>query len=169
MILMTGGSKSGKSNYALLKAADFKNRAFIATAEAFDDEMKDRIQKHQVERSSEYTTYEEPIEVISCLEKIGEQHDVIILDCVTVWIGNLLHQFDGDTEKINQYYNALLDVSDKITSELIIVTNEVGMGIVPDNPLSRKFRDLAGMLNQKLAKVAKEAYLLVSGVPIKIK
>jgi adenosylcobinamide kinase / adenosylcobinamide-phosphate guanylyltransferase len=169
MILMTGGSKSGKSSYALLKATDYKKRAFIATAEAFDDEMKDRIQKHQIERSLEYTTYEEPIEVISCLKKIGNMYDVIILDCVTVWIGNLLYRFDGDTEKINQYYDELLSISTEITSELIIVTNEVGMGIVPDNPLSRKFRDLAGMLNQKLAIIADEAYLLVSGIPMKIK
>ena len=169
MILMTGGSKSGKSSYALLKAAEYKKRAFIATAVAFDDEMKDRIQKHRLERSSEYTTYEEPIEIISCLKKTGKNHDVIILDCVTVWLGNLLHHFEGDVEKIGHHVDGLINISTEIAAELIIVTNEVGMGIVPDNPLSRKFRDLAGMLNQKLAAAATEVSLQVSGIPVKIK
>lgn len=166
---MTGGSKSGKSNFALLKAAEYNKKAFIATAEAFDLEMEDRIHKHRLERSDDFTTFEHPIEVISGLEKIGDTYDVIILDCVTVWLGNLLHKFEGDIGKINLILDNLIDIVSKIDSELIIVTNEVGMGIVPGNKLSRQFRDLAGMLNQKLAQVATEVYFLVSGIPVKIK
>ena len=88
---------------------------------------------------------------------------------MTVWLGNLLHHFEGDVEKIGHHVDGLINISTEIAAELIIVTNEVGMGIVPDNPLSRKFRDLAGMLNQKLAAAATEVSLQVSGIPVKIK
>jgi adenosylcobinamide kinase/adenosylcobinamide-phosphate guanylyltransferase len=168
IILITGGARSGKSKFALGLAAPFNKKVFLATAQPFDQEMKVRIQRHQNERGNSFETYEEPLEIAQVIKKIPPHTDLILIDCLTVWLGNLLHKFaekDGDYRQITEFYKTVQIPP----CNLIIVTNEVGLGIIPDNQLSRRFCDQAGFLNQKIASLADHVYLLVSGVPVKIK
>jgi len=167
-IFITGGSRSGKSSYALKTAKTYSKRGFIATAIPFDDEMKERIKKHKIERGKKYSTVEEPYDLIKAITKLENNVDVIIFDCISVWLGNLLFKH-GETEnnfiELNSFYKKIKNLK----CDIIIVTNEVGMGIIPENKLARHYRDIAGFVNQKLAKFADEVIFMVSGIPIKIK
>lgn len=163
-----GGARSGKSLFALQKASALPgSKAYIATAQALDDEMKERIEKHKKERTEEWMTFEEPLNISALIKDIQGKYDVILLDCLTLWLSNLmLNNFDTNKE-IERLINALRLTPN--APHMFIVSNEVGMGIVPDNELSRRFRDLSGYLNQKVAEIADEAYLVTAGIPIKIK
>ncbi|MCP4296772.1 MAG: bifunctional adenosylcobinamide kinase/adenosylcobinamide-phosphate guanylyltransferase [Proteobacteria bacterium] len=166
--LVTGGSRSGKSTFALSLAEPFSNKAFLATAQAFDKEMETRILRHQKEREDRFRTIEEPIEIANVIQRIHQTNEIMIIDCLTVWLGNLMHKFsdvEGDYSQIKELYRVL----EEPPCDLIIVTNEVGLGIIPSNELSRKFRDYAGLLNQKVASLSDDVYLTVSGIPVKIK
>ncbi len=166
--LITGGSRSGKSLYALKLAESYKQKIFIATAQAMDDEMKARILIHQKERGESYQTIEEPLEIAGAIRSINDSTSVIILDCLTVWLGNLLFHLENKqdrSERINDFIKTLKSPP----CDILIVTNEVGMGIVPEKELSRQFRDDAGSLNQQVAKLADEVIMMVSGIPLKIK
>jgi adenosylcobinamide kinase/adenosylcobinamide-phosphate guanylyltransferase len=176
-----GGARSGKSSFALNLANNYTfakegvrggdivshtpKRAYIATAQALDDEMKERIEKHKKERPEEWMTFEEPLNIPALIKDLQDKYDVILLDCLTLWLSNLLFSNRAVEEDIKYFCSSLVTCH----SSLFIVSNEVGMGIVPDNELSRRFRDLAGYLNQNVAEIADEAYLVTAGIPIKIK
>ena len=182
IILITGGAKSGKSNYALSLGKDISEKYFLATAVPIDEEMKDRINRHKIERGNLYKTLEEPYnlpETIIHLEKelISSNNCFIILDCITVWLGNLFHKYSVSPEKDNDiindkieiFINSLKRFKKNVKGSLIIISNEIGCGIVPGDEISRRFRDIAGILNQKLGEVSNEVVLCVSGIPVKIK
>ena len=156
VIYVTGGARSGKSSFALQCAGRFRNKAFLATAEAFDDEMQARIAKHREERGGVYTTFEEPVDIDVTLRFLPDNIDVAVVDCLTVWAGNLLHKL-GLQEAIMSHVDRLLAVLQNPPCSVILVSNEVGMGIVPENAMAREFRDIAGIINQKVAGVATEA------------
>ncbi len=161
-----GGARSGKSGFAEKNAVSFKGeRAYIATATALDDEMKERIDKHKKERSGKWDTFEEPVEIAPLIKELSGRYDVILLDCLTLWLSNMFQNeanIEGEIEK-------LTSTLENIKSPIFIVSNETGMGIVPDNPLARKFRDMSGIMNQKVAFVADEVYMVVAGIPMRIK
>jgi adenosylcobinamide kinase/adenosylcobinamide-phosphate guanylyltransferase len=162
-----GGSRSGKSRFALEYARRHtRPLAFIATAEARDDEMRDRVAAHQAERGPEFHTIEEPLQVARTIEESGSRFGAIVVDCLTLWISNLMF---AAAEDPRQQAMALLRVASNSPAVVVLVTNEVGCGIVPDNALARQFRDLAGTINQLAASAAVEAYWMMFGVPMRIK
>jgi adenosylcobinamide kinase/adenosylcobinamide-phosphate guanylyltransferase len=168
VILIGGGSRSGKSKEALkrLRAAGAR-LGFIATAQAWDDEMRERINVHRVERGSEVVTWEEPLRVADRLRSEGESYDGIVVDCLTLWLTNLVLQDQG--RDIGGETEDLLDAAASTRSQIILVTNEVGCGIIPENALARRFRDEAGRLNQRAAERASEVYWMVFGIGLRIK
>ncbi|MDP2799153.1 MAG: bifunctional adenosylcobinamide kinase/adenosylcobinamide-phosphate guanylyltransferase [Deltaproteobacteria bacterium] len=168
-ILVTGGCRSGKSRFALDYAnRHFTNRLYLATGQALDEEMKERIKEHQRQRGQDWRTVEEPLNIAGVIEQEAAKAGVILIDCVTLWVSNMLLR-DMPEEEIMHSVGALAEKIHKPLCSFILVTNEVGAGIVPENRLARRFRDLVGMVNQKLAACADEVYWLVSGIPIKIK
>ncbi|HXX33216.1 MAG TPA: bifunctional adenosylcobinamide kinase/adenosylcobinamide-phosphate guanylyltransferase [Thermodesulfobacteriota bacterium] len=169
IILITGGCRSGKSRFALDYANQhFSKKLFLATCEALDEEMAQRIAHHKKMRSPEWETIEEPVEIVDKIRRYGDEVEVILLDCITLWLSNLLMRRKGDSE-IMKEISALIDTLQEKQTSLIFVSNEVGMGIVPADPLSRRFRDLSGMTNQKIAEAADTAIFMVSGIPIFLK
>jgi adenosylcobinamide kinase/adenosylcobinamide-phosphate guanylyltransferase len=167
LILIGGGSRSGKSRYALNLARKSGGRiAFIATARAEDEEMRDRIRRHQEERGPEFTTIEEPVELASRLISEASHFDTFVVDCLTLWLSN--HLLAGEDD-IPQRGRRLIEAAVAIQARVLLVTNEVGCGIVPENALARRFRDLAGALNQDAAAAAVEVYWMVFGIPLKVK
>ena len=168
VIYVTGGARSGKSSFALRLASRYEKKVFLATAEPFDDEMKSRIGKHREERGDQFITIEEPLYPEQALLNLPPGSEVVLLDCLTVWAGNLMHCFEDEGE-INNRIDCLLEVLRQPPCDIILVSNEVGMGIVPENAMARRFRDIAGIVNQKVASRATEAYLLCSGLPVRLK
>lgn len=172
IIFITGGARSGKSSLALSAASNIKGvKAYIATAESLDEEMEKRIEKHKKDRGLGWTTFEEPLKVVEILQKTANDYDVVLLDCLTLWISNLIHAGVGIQEHIDALIETLMKCKNNSenSSAIIIVSNEVGMGIVPGNEMARSFRDWAGILNQSVASIADEVYMTVSGIPLKIK
>ena len=169
--LITGGTRSGKSYFAVQQALTRRdnNRYFIATAVAFDDEMNERIKKHKDERADNFTTIEAPYDVSSAIESIPDNASIILIDCLTVWIGNLMYRFDADPQKITDEINIVIAALQKKQVDCICVTNEVGMGIVPENKEARFFRDIAGMVNRSIASIAGEVVICICGIPHRIK
>jgi adenosylcobinamide kinase/adenosylcobinamide-phosphate guanylyltransferase len=167
IIFVAGGARSGKSRFALAGASEMPGtKAFIATAEETDEEMRERIERHRRDRSSMWDTYEEPLRVAGLLREIDGKYGVIVLDCLTLWMSNILQSgldCDAEVEGLIASIRALR------SSSAYIVSNEVGMGIVPVNELARKFRDTAGFLNQRVAAISDEAYLIVAGLPVRMK
>jgi adenosylcobinamide kinase/adenosylcobinamide-phosphate guanylyltransferase len=168
IIFVTGGARSGKSRFALENALLVSGKkAFVATAEATDAEMRQRIEKHRLDRGNICDTFEEPFGISDLLKELDGSYRVVIIDCLTLWMANLIWRNANIDEEVEKFIYTLRDVrGDTLIS---IVSNEVGMGIVPENETARKYRDLAGFLNQKVAAVADEVYLAVSGIPVKIK
>jgi len=164
-----GGARSGKSSFVLNEVSEMKgSKAYIATAEALDDEMKYRIQQHKDDRGQGWSNYEEPVNVAELISKIKDKYEIVVLDCLTLWLSNVMNKPDKPEDSINLFIQTLKNLDDTGLS-LYIVSNDVGMGIVPENPLAREFRDLTGFLNQKVAEVADEVYMVTAGIPIKIK
>jgi adenosylcobinamide kinase/adenosylcobinamide-phosphate guanylyltransferase len=159
-VLITGGVKSGKSRRALQLAADFApDRWFLATATAFDDEMRARIARHRAERTaSSFTTIEEPIDIDTVL------HERMVLDCIPMWLNNLFFaQREADWE-------AILDrLIIAMPLDIIIVTNETGMGVIPADPMSRRYGMVLGMANARLAAAVDRVELMVAGLPLRVK
>lgn len=174
---ITGGARSGKSSFALKEASKIRGqKAYIATAEALDGEMKDRIEKHKLERGDEWSTYEEQIRVTDVLVELKGKYGAVLLDCLTLWLSNVLlraemggQEHQSPEDSINEFVNSLNGLTSAGGYDLYVVSNEVGMGIVPENKLARKFRDLAGTLNRRVAEIADEVYLVTAGIPLKIK
>jgi len=171
LILILGGARSGKSSFAVARAKKLSSGqpgvVYVATASGLDEEMRRRIERHRKRRPSSWKTIEERKDISKIFAKLGKA-SVVIIDCLTILISNLL--LSGEKEavtlrKIREFFRSLR----KKNLTALIVSNEVGMGIVPENRLGRNFRDIAGQTNQIVAKMADEVYLLEAGIPIKIK
>jgi len=176
LIFITGGARSGKSSFAEKIAIESSREVtYIATAEPLDSEMKYRIQKHKDARPSHWKTYEEPCKVNQLIRCLGRDNRVIIMDCLTLLTSNLLLRKEDkvqDETWQKEILNQITDLAEsayKVRSKVIIVSNEVGMGLVPDNVLGRSFRDVLGKANYIFAGMADEVILMVSGIPLKIK
>ena len=184
IILVTGGARSGKSTFALKRASSAPGaKAYIATAEALDEEMADRIELHQKQRGKEWDTYEEPLRIADLIVEAGGRYCGIVLDCLTLWLSNIMirthnteYGIQATETEIRNFLDALKLFRDSSvhspvseTCSLFLVSNEVGMGIVPENEMARKFRDMAGTLNRTIAETADEVYMVVAGIPLKIK
>lgn len=167
-VLVTGGARSGKSRFAEQMARDFQRVVYLATAEGLDEEMRRRIESHQSYRPPHWTTVEEPLSILPRLSRAAQESDLVLLDCITLWISNLLCRERSDRE-IEGEIEGLAEWTVRQPGRLILVSNEVGAGIVPANPLSRRFRDLTGLANQRLAASATRVYWLVAGIPNRIK
>lgn len=168
IVLVLGGAASGKSEYALGIAGPRGPRAFVATGQGLDEEMAMRIARHRATRSSDWETVEVPIELEPWLLTNGSRYRTILFDCVTLWLSNLI----GARVKEPDIYTrvtACLNVMRATSARVVIVSNELGMGLVPAEPATRGFRDLAGRVNQQIAGVADEVYLVVSGIPLRLK
>ena len=164
--LVIGGARSGKSGFALTSASGIPGRkAYVATAQALDVEMKERIEKHRKERSSDWQTCEEPFALAGLLNKLGMEYDAIIVDCLTLWLSN---QMMNNRDVISEF-EKLLPSIESCRGQLFLVSNEVGMGIVPENAMARRFRDLAGTINRRMAETADTVFLVTAGIPLKIK
>ena len=166
IVLVTGGARSGKSRFALERAATLGSpRLFVATAEARDDEMKARIARHRAERGRRWRTVEEPRRLAAVVRR--HSAPVLLIDCLTLWLANVMGD-DARRDVAPQIENLVAALSLR-RSAVVMVTNEVGLGIVPDNPLGRAFRDAAGFMNQRVASLADEVVLLVAGQALRIK
>src|SRR3989338_1470864 len=169
LILVLGGSRSGKSSYAVELAKSFKKRAaFIATCAFLDKEMTERIKKHRRSRPKQWKLIEEPRDIQRVLIEIQKKYDVVIVDCMGFWISNFLID-NLKNEEIEKKIGGLLASISKINVTTILVSNEVGGGIVPDNLLARRFRDLVGLANQMIAKKADDVIFMQAGIPLIIK
>lgn len=163
-----GGARSGKSTYAIKLAQGYKKVAFIATGEALDKEMRERIRLHKKARPAHWQTFEENKDVVALLKKIGVAFECIIIDCLTLLISNLI--LEEDKQKvIENKINGMIKYLKKNKGRAIIISNEVGLGIVPENKLARDFRDIAGKTNQIVAKESDKVFFMVSGIPLKLK
>jgi adenosylcobinamide kinase/adenosylcobinamide-phosphate guanylyltransferase len=166
--LIVGGARSGKSTYATLLAKKHTKVAFIATAQALDGEMKERIRLHSSARPKNWKTFEEAKNLGPLLNKITNGFNCCVIDCLTLLVSNLI--LSGQKEDaIIKKTKEMLIILRKKKAHVIIVSNEVGLGIVPDNALARNFRDIAGKINQIVAHEADEVFFTVSGIPLKIK
>src|ERR1700744_4657406 len=163
IILITGGARSGKSTRAEARVRALGGRpVYIATAEALDGEMRERIAKHRARRGSEWLERETPLELVEALLET-DGGGVRLVDCLTLWLSNLMHA-ERDWEKEARL---LVEALRRQKSPVVLVTNEVGLGIGPDNALARRFRDAAGMLNQMVAEAADEVEFVVAGLPMR--
>ncbi|MEP1443901.1 MAG: bifunctional adenosylcobinamide kinase/adenosylcobinamide-phosphate guanylyltransferase [Hyphomicrobiales bacterium] len=169
--LVLGGARSGKSRYAeqlghdWLTATPDGERLYIATCQAFDNEMSTRIDKHKEQRGDNWTTIEEPFRLSHCLKTEAQKIRFILVDCLTLWLTNhLLAEHD-----IEQEIATLCDTLSKADGNIVLVANEVGLGIVPDNKLARQFRDHAGICNQRVAEVADRVVFIAAGLPLVMK
>lgn len=157
--LITGGVKSGKSSHALLLAREFPEpRRFLATAEAFDGEMTERIARHKTERAGHFITVEEPLDIQDRLQ------ENMILDCIPLWLNNMFH-YDREAS-IESAVGALIA---RLPGNIVIVTNEIGMGFIPADPLSRRYGDILGRINARLAAACDRVILMVSSIAVVIK
>jgi adenosylcobinamide kinase / adenosylcobinamide-phosphate guanylyltransferase len=168
LILVGGGTRSGKSDFALAVARSLgSRRLFIATALAGDDEMRDRIRLHREGRGNDFETVEEPLLIVNVLGQ-NQGHDVVVLDCLTLWLANLL--LDGkDVAEVMRHVEELAMALDRRMGHVVVVTSEVGLGLVPETPLGRLFRDVAGLAHQRLAGLADDVYFGVLGVMLRLK
>jgi len=168
--LLTGGARSGKSTRALeiADAAGAGRRFFIASGEALDDEMAVRIARHKENRSKEFETIEAPLKVAEAIASLDVPAAIAIFDCLTLWVSNLMGSGASDAEILGEA-DRLAKTLTAAPFPVVVVTDEVGMGIVPDNAMSRRYRDLLGWTNQKIAAAADQVILMVAGCSLKVK
>ena len=160
--LVLGGARSGKSRYAEgLVDRHPGRRTYLATAEVLDAEMEARVKAHRDRRDSDWKTVEEPLELAHALKAETEQGAAVLVDCLTLWLGNLL----GKERDVAAAFDGLLESVGQFGGPVVFVSNEVGLGIVPDNALARRFRDLAGTLHQRLAEKADHVVFVTAGLP----
>jgi len=169
-MLVIGGAKSGKSSFAL-EACNSMDRSyiFLATAQAHDKEMEERIRIHRADRNSRWITVEEPVNVTKAIKEHDNRNSVILLDCLTLWLSNLFMRYGDDQEKINFSVEELAVQLSCTRGAVVVVSNEVGCGIVPENSLARKYRDTAGFANQRIAAVSVKVVTVIAGLPVVLK
>jgi adenosylcobinamide kinase/adenosylcobinamide-phosphate guanylyltransferase len=168
LILVLGGAASGKSQAALDLAGQGGPRAFVATGQALDREMKARIEQHQATRSSEWVTAEVPTNVSRWCSENGDRYQTIVIDCLTLWLSNLQRPRLRDLD-VFEATAKMLHAIRATRARVVIVSNELGLGLVPATKMVRAFRDLAGKVNQQVAAEADEVYLTISGIPMRVK
>lgn len=168
IVLVGGGARSGKSTFALTRARELgTRRLFVATARRYDADLSARIDRHRDERGAEFDTVEEPLEVARVLAGAGG-YDVAVVDCLTLWLSN--HLLDGaGPEVVEARVDELAHALSRSPCHVVVVTNEVGMGLHPETALGRTFRDLAGRAHQRLAAVSDEVHLAVMGLLVRLK
>ena len=165
--LVLGGARSGKTAFAeSLAMRSGSKPVYLATAEALDAEMRERVASHQRGRGERFATIEEPIALSDALLVAAREHDVILVDCLTLWITNLLIANQDVAMAVSELGATLVQLK---TARVILVSNEVGLGIVPDNAMARTFRDLAGSAHQRLAEVCDDVYFVIAGLPMTLK
>jgi adenosylcobinamide kinase / adenosylcobinamide-phosphate guanylyltransferase len=161
--LVTGGARSGKTRFALATAGLKEPRHYIATAQLLDDEMRQRATNHRAERGEAWTTIEEPFDASNHLRTM---RGAVVLDCLTLWLSNWMLRDESQLEhRIEELCGGLRDTK----ADVVVITNEVGCSIVPDNTLARRFRDQSGFMNQRIAEISDRVFLMVCGIPIKVK
>jgi len=165
-VLVLGGARSGKTAFAERLAMRGASPAYLATAEALDQEMAERVATHRRSREGRFATIEEPINVCAAIMTAAKQHDVILVDCLTLWITNLLIAGENVAGQVDDLVMTLEQVT---TTRVILVSNEVGLGIVPDNAMARNFRDLAGAAHQRMAEICNDVYFVAAGLPMTMK
>lgn len=164
--LVLGGARSGKSEFAEKLTLNSSSKpVYLATGRAFDEEMSERISIHRDRRGEAWETIEEPLALADTLLQNDFEGRTILVDCLTLWVTNLM-MANADVKRECAH---LVSTLDKISTPVVFVSNEVGLGIVPENQMSREFRDLAGHVNQKIAKACDEAYFVAAGMPLKLK
>lgn len=167
--LVLGGARSGKSRYAVEQAAQSGPRvAFLATARELDADMAARIARHRADRPARFTTVEEPQEIVAACRRAATTHDVILVDCATVWVANLMERGDDDAAVLASADDLAKLQRERVVS-LLIVSNEVGEGVHPSTALGRRYRDLLGSVNQRLAAAADRVTMMVAGLPMTVK
>ena len=172
LILILGGARSGKSACAESIARQGERTLFVATAEAVDDDMRRRILIHRERRPAAWDTLEEPLDPVSAIPAALSDHDTLLLDCLTVWVSNLLLELGDDShaeDEILARADALLDLYEQTNASWILVSNEVGLGVVPASALGRNYRDILGRVNQLVASRADKVYLMVAGLALELK
>ncbi len=164
-----GGVRSGKSRYAQQLAERSSRVVFLATAKSSDDEMRRKIERHREERPADWLTVEEPLELVRMLAQHELECDVIVVDCLTIFAANLLESEGDDRDAIERRVEALCTALESARCSVVLVSNEVGSGVVPAYPLGRRYRDLLGEINQSVARVADDVVLMVAGLPLALK
>lgn len=166
-VLVLGGARSGKTGFAeRLAMRAGESPLYLATAQALDAEMVERVRMHQQERHKRFATLEEPLALATALKAAARTHDVILVDCLTLWITNLLGAGRDVAGAVDELVATLPMIA---SSRVILVSNEVGLGIVPDNAMARMFRDLSGAAHQRLAEICEEVHFVVAGLPMTLK
>ena len=169
-MLVMGGAKSGKSHFALNICEGLNMRCiFLATAQPLDPEMEERIRCHQATRGDKWHTVEEPIQLAAAIRELDDPGTVILIDCLTLWLNNLFMKYGTDQGPIDQAIGDLVKQLSGIRGAIVAVSNEVGLGIVPEDPISRRFRDTAGLTNQRIASVARKVVVIFGGLPVVLK
>lgn len=164
--LVLGGVRSGKSHFAQKLAEKESSVAFVATAKAVDEEMRNKIHRHQQERPKQWRTVEEPLDLARVFDECAQQFKILLVDCLTLFVANVL---EADPEMVNARIDGLVEALRKVPTSVVLVSNEVGSGVVPPYPSGRQFRDLLGEVNQKVASVADKVVLMVAGLPLVLK
>lgn len=165
-VLILGGARSGKSAFAegLVRKTGL-SRHYIATGRAFDDEMRERIAKHRQDRGEGWETHEEPLALAARIADVARKDRAVLVDCLTLWLTNLMLE----ERDIAAEFAALAEAIEAAPGRLVLVSNEVGLGIVPENRMAREFRDHAGRLHQQVAAIVPEVYFVAAGLPLKMK
>ena len=166
---VTGGNRSGKSRYALSLALGRARRAFVATAEAIDDEMRRRIERHRADRGGSFRTVEAPLDLAGALASLPPGTEIAVVDCLTVWLANVLHARGARPDEDYPEVAAFLRAIERPPCDLAIVSNEVGLGVIAADARTRFYVDLAGRVNQEVARRADRVVFVVSGIPVVIK
>ena len=172
LIFIVGGCRSGKTSYCMKLAGKYEKVVYLATAQILDSEMQERVRKHQEDRPSHWTTVEEPIKIDNRLRQLDNSTQIVIIDCLTLYLSNLL-LMHKDLEKpediIMNNIQDLLHTIKQIEPIVAIISNDTGSGIVPNNRLARLFRDISGFINQLVAKESDEVYKMEVGIPLRLK
>lgn len=170
IVFFVGGCRSGKSRQALQAADSYpgEHRIFIATCIPRDDEMKQRVVQHQHERGPIWQTVEAPVDLARAVVEQGRDADLVLVDCVTLWISNLMLAA-GQTAAVSRRIAEFLEALENAACPVLVVSNEVGTGIVPENQLARQYRDRVGSVNQAVARIADRVVWVVAGIPVKVK
>ncbi|MCZ7455327.1 bifunctional adenosylcobinamide kinase/adenosylcobinamide-phosphate guanylyltransferase [Rhizobium rhizogenes] len=165
-VFILGGARSGKSRFAEDLAVNAGGSLhYLATGRPWDEEMRDRIGHHQARRGGEWTTHEAPVDIAVVLERLNRPENVVLIDCLTLWLTNLMM----DNADIEAAFDVLAAAIASAKAKLILVSNEVGLGIVPENRMAREFRDHAGRLHQRIAAIADDVFFVAAGLPLKMK
>jgi adenosylcobinamide kinase/adenosylcobinamide-phosphate guanylyltransferase len=166
-VLVLGGARSGKTGFAeRLAMRNGQRPVYLATATVLDSEMEERVRTHQAQREGRFRTVEEPLDLAGAIVGAATSGDIILVDCLTLWITNMLEESIDVADAVEELAGTLGDLK---TTRVILVSNEVGLGIVPDNPMARLFRDLAGAAHQRLAEICDDVYFVTAGLPMTLK